>query len=544
MVVWMKILTFFISSYFLITACTRTSGSNCLAAGMTTVESSKTSAFVQGGYIQFGDKMCTATFEIIDVGQNEISLRAYSARHCRFESSSNKINTSVSLYFDQTIGKSAGYIKNIPVQEDFSMRAASAMSAVAQLNSPAAKDLVTEALQIPIHYDPWGDDIFSGKDSIICNNKEIAPDLNDPAKTLNQSCWNALDLGAYDLRIQRTSVSAGDYLFLSERLKSKQSELKSSLDKNPALAAEHQKIRTQLASSLGLLRFKKVSRLAYLLNLDLCKVRSSADVNTNQLCSIQKKMIDLVGQNFVEIDDSGEKINIFDRLAKVGTTDNSGVPGLSFSRLRAGERMQLQQDSIDFASALDLATGLAAEINSIYKNKTTLLAISIRNAIKSQSGNVSETKMSPALVLGTNLNSIDSSGLKKMRYVQLPLTAVSSNPSHFVLTGQIDHLLLGHIFGVNGYGILRFGLPRSSDVVRFQPTDSGSLISLSGLIPLFVLNTVNDQPTSGGASILALPEASSEQIPSIPAKAGSKAEKSFDQIGAKPVTLSPETSCR
>jgi hypothetical protein len=47
-------------------------------------------------------------------------------------------------------------------------------------------------------------------------------------------------------------------------------------------------------------------------------------------------------------------------------------------------------------------------------------------------------------------------------------------------------------------------------VVKFLPTDSGSVLTLSGVVPLMTLNTVDDVGTSGGTAILALPEINDE----------------------------------
>ncbi|MEY2986567.1 MAG: hypothetical protein RJB13_88, partial [Pseudomonadota bacterium] len=65
-------------------------------------------------------------------------------------------------------------------------------------------------------------------------------------------------------------------------------------------------------------------------------------------------------------------------------------------------------------------------------------------------------------------------------------------------------------------GTLRVAFPRQSEIVKFQPTDSGTLITLHGVIPLMVLNTVNGEGTSGGSAILDLPEISYDDEPLAP----------------------------
>jgi hypothetical protein len=60
--------------------------------------------------------------------------------------------------------------------------------------------------------------------------------------------------------------------------------------------------------------------------------------------------------------------------------------------------------------------------------------------------------------------------------------------------------------GVRTLGILRMYLPSKSTKIKFGPTDSGAMLTFAGVVPLLVVNTVDDKPTSGGSAILALPE--------------------------------------
>ena len=66
--------------------------------------------------------------------------------------------------------------------------------------------------------------------------------------------------------------------------------------------------------------------------------------------------------------------------------------------------------------------------------------------------------------------------------------------------------------GMSSKGTLRFYVDNGKLAASFGKSDSGSMITYAGVIPLLVLNSVDDEPTSGGASILALPEASSEEV--------------------------------
>jgi hypothetical protein len=65
--------------------------------------------------------------------------------------------------------------------------------------------------------------------------------------------------------------------------------------------------------------------------------------------------------------------------------------------------------------------------------------------------------------------------------------------------------------GVSKYGTLRLAATQENQLVKFQPTDSGSMLLLKGVVPLMVLNTVDGVGTSGGSAILALPESEEDQ---------------------------------
>ncbi|MFZ9520372.1 MAG: hypothetical protein ACO3A4_07835 [Silvanigrellaceae bacterium] len=498
-------------------ACKPTSTSGCLSvsSSASSIEPGKTSSFIQGGYVRLGDKLCTATFDIVDVGETEIRLKAYSARHCRFESATSNARNSVSLYFDQTTQRSAGYVSNLPAEESFSTRATKIVADVGTLNIPLATSLFRDALDVPVQYDPWGGKPLSGESSIVCNNFDIAPAIADPARNLSQSCWSYLDLGTFDLRLKRDSISAKDFKFVSEQLKKKQFNLSEHLKANPALAANSSEIKKEVDGVVGLLRLQRSAQLAYLLSMDLCKVSSDSGFDSGKFCSAQKRMIEIAGQNFVETDENGEAVNIFDKLSRIG---DPGFPGLSYSRLLAGERLALGSNPLDYPSASMLAKEFAQSLREIYSNRSFITVGKIRSAVKAASGTSPEERLSPAFVLGTNFVTSDLTGRQQIQYLQFPLTSIGEKSSNFILSPVSGNpgTSVGDVFGVSRYGILRFALQKQSELISFFPSDSGSLISLGGVVPLFALNTVNDQPTSGGASILALPEASEELVSSRP----------------------------
>jgi hypothetical protein len=504
----------------LLVGCKPSRDNGCLSVASSEPKIGVTPDFVQGGYIHFGDKMCTATFEVSDVTADTISLRAYSARHCRVEKTTASVSNFVSLYFEKSNTRSAGFVQKIAAKEIFSARAEKARREVAALGVNGASELFADAFDIPVHYNPFGEGEFSGADAIVCNNIDFIGELDDPQKKLSQSCWSFLDLGVFDFEISKGSLGSKDFAYISERLKAKKAALNGFLSANPSLQGQYVEHRKRVHSVTGLMRLQKASRLAYLLNMDFCKISSAAGVDTAKMCSAQRRLIEIAGQNFIETDESGRQVNIFDKLSKL--TDLS-MPGESYANLLAGRRLA-GHDSLTFANADEHARAYAVSMWHIFKDQTAIAIQSFRRVLKEHSGQTPEDKVSPVLSVSTNFAVKGKSGAADIRFGQFPLSFLSRQPDRFVFVkgfardtkNDPDRML----FGVGFFGTLKMGVPREVEAIKFLPSDSGSLLSLKGVLPLMVLNTVDDKPTSGGASILALPEAKEEDIPAQNAGSG------------------------
>jgi hypothetical protein len=476
--------------------------------------------FVQGGYIHLGDKMCTATFEVNEVTADFISLRAYSARHCRVEKSTSSLANSVSLYFDKSPTRSAGFVRKIAAKESFSARAEKARREVSALGVNGLNELFADAFEIPVHYNPFGEGEFSGADSIVCNNIDFIGEISDPQKKLSQSCWSFLDLGVFDFEISKSSLGSKDFAYVSDRLKAKKAALIGFLSANPSLQRQYADHRKRVHSVTGLMRLQKATRLAYLLNMDLCKISSAAGIDTAKMCSMQRRLIEIAGQSFIETDESGRQVNIFDKLSKLADLSTPGEP---YSNLLAGRRLATGQDSLTFANADEIARAYSVSMWHIFKDQTAIAIQSFRRVLKEHSGETLEDKVSPALSVSTNFSVNGKSSETGVRFGQFPLSFLSKQPDKFVFVQgnpQNKNTPDRMLFGVGFFGTLKMGVPREVENIKFLPSDSGSLVSLKGVLPLMVLNTVDDKPTSGGASILALPEAKEEDIPSQNAGSG------------------------
>lgn len=515
----------------LASACKPSSSSGCLSGSSKVLDLAPTSRFVQGGYLRQGDKLCTTTFDIVDVQPEKIILKGYSARHCRFESASVNSDNFVSLYFDRTATRSEGFVVDIPVRESFSMRAKQTMREVAALQVPLAVEWVNDALKVPVHLDPWGEQKFSGIFSNVCNNFDLFEPIPDPQNKLSHSCWTALDLGVFDLEIQKSAVKEKDFTFLSRELKKKKDEQSAYLSTRTQLAALKEKYQKDLSGSLGLLRLRNYAQLGYLLNMDWCRISGNSTVDAQSLCRIQPKLIEIVGRSLLETDESGRQVNIFDKLAAFAQA-SLGYPGLPYAELLAGKRLMRDTETTTADDALFLAKGYSADMNMLYKDKTAILFQSLHSTLKELSTGSGAARILSSMVVGTNFTTTSQSGGSQLRYGQFPLLKLSDRPDGIQLVpdGPGQNAETGVDLYLSRYGLFRMAVAKESEVVSFLPTDSGSLVTIQGLIPLMVLNTVNDKPTSGGASILALPEAGEEVMPSArPVSVGRSPSKASPQ---------------
>lgn len=498
--------------------CRPTREAHCMSNASKSLALARTSQFIQGGYIHFKDKTCTASFELKDLASDRMTLKAYSARHCRFEKSGDNDAVSLSFYFDKTPQHSAGYVQKIRATEAFAERASKALQEFSSLNVGAANSWLTDALTIPVHYDPWrppeSRKTFAGADSIVCNNFDLIPAIPNSPQTLSQSCWTFLDLGVFDFTITKATVGDKDFNFISSKIAEKNKSLSNFLNENSTLSAYRDQFRRDADGVTGLLRLQKYARLGYLLNLDLCKLSGSATVDTRALCSVQRKLIEIVGQHLVELDEAGKQINIFDKLAAIKKDFGFGQPGLASADLLAGRRVALNVTT--FAEADELARKFADDFSGLYQATTVVALESMRDALKKLSGSSDPKGISPALFVGTNFRAAGGVADAQLQYGQFPLAALSTRPEkiQFMPETAVKYDIEKSIFGVNIYGTLRLAIAKDSEVVSFLPTDSGSTLFLKGVIPVMFLNTVNDKPTSGGASILELPQVTEDTSPS------------------------------
>lgn len=502
----------------LLLACRPTTVSNCLSTSGETLKLASTDGVAQGGYIQFDDKACNATFEVEQITSDKIKLRAYSARHCRWENSFENKSTQIHLFFSSTPQRNAGYIKNIPVREDFTDRSTELIKDFQKSAIPRELEVFyRDALTVPTHSEfdsptvPHAPDspgpVDVQRQNIICLNEKIP--RFDSAITLTDLCWSALDVGIYDLEISKTSVSERVYKFLTQQLSEKQKRAAAYLQQYPKitpLIGDQRSDMTQLQTNL---RFQKYAQLAYLLSFDHCKVPSPANGASALICKNQSKMIELAGKYLTEIDTDGKPINIFDRLAR---EKEFAVPGIPLRDLRAGRRLALPQASATFMTLHDKAVRHATDMFSTFKMSQRIFLDNMLKRIEHNTNNPDKTSLSSDFVVSTNVKIGADGQFSPPVFSQFHISEIATGNQSLEIARDLSTLesIKKQMHGVTQYGTLRIGARNKNMRVNFDATDSGSLITLGGLVPLMVLNTVDDKPVSGGASILALPEAQPE----------------------------------
>ncbi|MEN9808737.1 MAG: hypothetical protein RLZZ488_304 [Pseudomonadota bacterium] len=500
----------------LLLACKPTSESSCLSTSSETLKLAPTEKVAQGGYIQFDDKACNATFDVEKITSDTIKLRAYSARHCRSENALDNSKTQVHLYFSSTPQRSAGYVKNIPVTEDFTTRSKNLLKDFQKSSLPKELEgFFLAALKVPTHseFDSQrggfgaAGSVQVQPENIVCFNEKI-PRFDDSI-SLTDLCWSALDVGIYDLEISKTSVSENVFKFLSQQLADKQKKTAAYLQQDPKITPLIRDQKGDLTRIQSNLRFQNYAPLAYLLSFDHCKVASPAEGASALICRNQNKLIELAGKYLTEIDTDGSSINIFDRLAR--ETDFA-APGIPLRELRAGRRLAMPQASATFATLQNKAELYSVDMFSTFKLSQRTSLDNMLKRIEQSSNSPDKTLISQDFVVSTNVKIAADGQSSPPVFAQFSISEIALGNQSLEIARDISTLeaIKKQIHGVTQYGTLRIGVRNRNQRVSFDATDSGSLITLFGMVPLMVLNTVDDKPVSGGASILALPEAQPE----------------------------------
>jgi hypothetical protein len=512
-----KILPFLLA----LVACKATSTSGCLSTSSESLKLAESYPFVQGGYIQLGDKACNASFDVVGISADIIKLRAWSARHCRAENGIENGRTLVHLYFNDTKERTAGYVKNIPAREEFSTRASALAAELKSMGVPFeinAKFLM--AMKIPTFagadaLDPRAlEDSTSAlptdRENLVCQNENIAPRFSSLGNW-SDLCWSALDVGHYDVEIRRQDTKPEDFKFLGEKLAERQKLAAERLKSKGNIAVFAADQRKQFESIQAMVRMQQAAPLAYFLSFDHCRISSNGTSLSAYLCKNQGALIDVAARHFVESDETGAKINIFDRLAK---GKDYQVAAIELAGLKQGRRLPVDKTPTTYDAMLEKSRAYAFDFHSDYLVAAKLAMQKLVDRVKSNSIDADKYSLSSAFVVSSNVQLKSGNAFGDPAFAQFRLSDISEKQISIRIavdtsgTRAIDNT----IHGITQFGTLRLGIPREDERVTFGQTDSGSLLTFAGLVPLMVLNTVDDKGVSGGASILALPEAQPEVV--------------------------------
>jgi hypothetical protein len=250
--------------------------------------------------------------------------------------------------------------------------------------------------------------------------------------------------------------------------------------------------------------------------------------------------IELVGKYLAEPEVEGGRVNIFDRLAREKEFEKVGI---SFANLRSGQRFANDETTVNFDSISGKASHYSRDLRAV---SDFIILSGMRKMFERIRGTLTDANtddLSSAFYISTNIQLENDLRQTEPAFAHFQLTQISRSPGSLMIAQNIS-TTDESLFGITKEGILRFAVRRGDEKVTFSKTDSGSLVTISNVVPLMVLNTIDDgEPVSGGASILALPEAQSED--NSPAEGNNSASNSpKDSDAGKKKTRQVSSTCR
>ena len=478
-----------------------------------------------GGYIRFADKACTAAFEYFKEGST-YKAKVYSARHCSPEIADNslaEVKVGVDLYFDD------GYYPTIPVEERFVSLRNKALAEVAALqlrNPELAKPLVIAMSTLPERAKNW------------CTQTPTANTATSQGSTAadRRLCWTFFDVGVFDITFPESTFANGANADVKAQLDkaittgaNKLDLAATKLNKSVPISITESGFnpiiltngvfnwKDQLISMQNdLTLFTGASRLeSFSTFVDWarkCPLPSTYErepTDYAESCEIRENLIAIARKYFSEaasLDAQGIPVqkNVLDLAQQRGwgvDTPMDRTHGINDFRLEAAK------DSV-------------AIITRLYSRMTSL---------------VDKLVAAPdALTVHTNLDSkVNAAGsnggiavlifAKFTKAFQVfPLKSIRKSNSIPVLEKNKSYAFY-----------LNVSFPLADEAIRFVPGDSGSLLMVGDAVPFAALNGVDDDFTSGGASISALPVPRSRRSETLPATEASAPSNTRTNTSAK-----------
>ncbi|NBX16540.1 MAG: hypothetical protein EBR09_04165 [Proteobacteria bacterium] len=490
----------------LVSACRPMSGGGCNSAQSQLTDSTLVKDIEPlspaGGFIHFGNRACTVALMLTSANSSEIFADAYTAQHCVRENDAINPKVALSIYLPTDDGKSGGYLKNLPAIDDFFHRREQFMEEVRRLRTEAATELALKATAVPQIATTFYNAV---------SESESDPDgtfsfcLDQATGRLNvqrsqQICWSSLDSSVRRLTLRQSDLGASKFLRLKNFLEKRKENHLKALNQIRQFAIDFEFWTKKVNTVQGANRLFNYGNLGLFLNENVCKSIPKDD-RFYQACPLRPVLVGLAEKFLVETDLDGNSKNIFRKLDELGVGLKS--PLITETSVQA-ENGTKQIRKADFRDVFrdKFADAIIARLNADHDELRKLFTVQ---------GN----KLNPFgkhYTIATNPVSKTADGPRTM-------FGLIRGSALFGGTGSIPALPM------SASGALRIYLPQSQSKLFFNATDSGSMITFGGIIPLLVLHTVDDKPVSGGASILALPEAQSENIPSISGKSNASGTK-------------------
>jgi hypothetical protein len=479
-----------ISSLFALTACSGGSTSSGCARSLSTLSGDAplpgAGVVPAGGYVAFADRGCTSTFTLQSIDASRIRLDAFTASHCSRDDKAENEAVSISMYIPSASGRGGGYLKNIPARDEFYERRKEFVDSVRALNNPRAAYIAEAISKIPSFGTWWAFEVPTGapptaaQDNTNRNLCLLKAKIDDTYKDASfNHCWSVFDTGVRSLEIRKADVGDKKFAIISKHLQAKAQEQKKLFETNRQLKEKYDDWSAKINGRMGGFRLLNYVKLAAFSNSEICGKYLPDNSPDKAACSVRQKLIELGSKYLVEIDTDGKRKSVFDKAKELGLAIDAPIPVQEYYVPFEIKEFQDDMEQRADVQFLDKYNSTIAEVSKL---------LPVSNNVFS--------KPSDNFLIATNLSRAakrtQEFGLATFSSIGLSTQGVGAQ-------------------GLSQFaGILKLYFKQSQPQVSFSKGDSGSMITIGGIVPLLALNTVNQEPTSGGASILALPEASEE----------------------------------
>lgn len=459
-----------------------------------------------GGYINFADRACTSTLLLESATSETLTVNAYAASHCAPEFKSDNPSVSLTVFIPRDAMQLPGYLKNIPAKDDFFERRKAFMSEVRSLGNAAAEALARKSTEITFYnetdsaLDPSNGLPLQG----YCTQKTSERPKLKGFESVPETCWSSSDTNVRVLTISKSEIGESKFQLLKSHLEERKNAHLQSLLGNKQLSEDFKKLSSHIRVLQGANRLDNYRHIALFLNENLCPTLGPSDVRY-QACSVREKLQPLVEKYLVETDFDGNSKSILKKLDELGIGIKSPYHR-TVSEPGPGGTPLVRNTNIGEIFRENVSDKV---IDKYFENEIPF------NYLGKGATPSSLRKWDPQISLAANVT-YNSDGER------ISLFSLVKNTTVFGSAENIPGFFT-ELFQVV------FHLTQTQSKIAFDKTDSGTMLTLGGIAPLYVLQSVDREPVSGGASILALPEAEPEVVPAstatLPGKTGTVASR-------------------